>query len=959
MKKIYVSVLVALSIYSSAQNVFNAKLHEMNFGSSSEPGNLAKLNDLIIFPATRFNDEGRELWCFNSVTQKSSLLKDIFPGHNSGLSGTPSFVKVNGKIYFVAQENFSGYQIWATDGTVAGTVKEKDLGTNYAINNLVVAGNKIFYYVQNELWSYDTISKELLKVKTFVYSGDVKMYAFNNELFLAADDGVYGKEIWKSDGTLAGTVLLKDIVPNAGGSASGDFNIIQLHNKFYFIANLGASGYALYESDGTEAGTVSVKPLRAPSLNGISADNYFVFEGFDPDAGGMEPWVSDGTAAGTKMLKNLRPGNTSSMANSKFIKVNNKIYFDSNTNGVSTAYGNYVWETDGTEAGTVLFNTPPETVLYGKSSEGKHLILTKPNYWNRYWITNGNFSQTFEITDIGMPYNNSFIDLNSKIYLTGTTPKNGTELFYTDPVSQTSSLATDISKFESAEPHSFDVLNNELIFVSGDRQYNDQFYKRNKNTHQFERLSNFGNSSFVGMFSNAKDTFFKVGNYLYTKNGTPNPMSGLYRTDGTAANSTVLSTSPGTVTYDNSFYINLNDNTLLFSGYNNVLGTELWKIDNTSDTAVLVKDISTDDMGSMYNTDSRTAVLNSFAYFVAKENGKLGIWKSDGTSAGTSKAIQFTYQNGGDGDIKVLKSFNNKLFFTKRKEGSTSFSQNELWASDGDQASAVLLKDHTIPFGDGNISRETEVLNNKLVYVTTGYFAGLHSTDGTVAGTTEILSSNFFSETQFKKCGNQLFFTNNNSSQLWRTDGTAGGTFSLSSNLSSVKDMVCVNNYLYFLNGDSQKVWKTNGSASNTMAMDIFVTNDDNQLLANENIEKLATDGERLYLSIATKEHGSELYEITDTLPVYLATDDIRNTDGKNTRPDIQIYPNPVTDYFSVKTKGDYKIETVKIFDASGKLIKNLASPTDKINVSDMSSGIYFIRIKTDKGEHLGKIIKK
>lgn len=958
MKKIYISVLVALSIYSNAQHVFNAKLNEINFGSSSTPGDLVKLNDLIIFPAARFSDEGSELWCFNSVTQKSSLLKDIFPGHNSGMSGSPSFVKVNGKVYFLAQQSFSGYQIWVTDGTTAGTVKEKDLISDYSIGNLVVAGNKIFYYTQNELWSYDTVTKDLLKVKTFVYSGNVKMYSFNNELILAADDGVHGKEIWKSDGTLAGTVLLKDIVPNAGGSISGDFNILLLNNKFHFIVNLG-TGYALYASDGTEAGTVSVKPVRAPQLNGISADNYFVFEGFDPDAGGMEPWISDGTSAGTRMLKNLMPGNTSSMANSKFIKLNNKIYFDSYANGVNQAYGNYIWETDGTEAGTVLFSTPPETVLYGKSSDGKHLILTKPNYWNRYWVTNGNSSQTFEITDIGMPYNNSFIDLNSKIYLTGNNPKNGTELFYVDPVSQSSTLASDISRFESSAPHSFSVLNNELIFVAADRQYNNQLYKRNKITTQYERLSNFGGSSFVGMFSKPQDTFFKVGNYLYTKNGTPNPMSGLYRTDGTAANSVELSTSPGTVTYDNSFYVNLNDNTLLFSGYNNVLGTELWKIDNTSDTAVLVKDISTDDMGSMYNTDSQTAVLNGFAYFVAKENGKLGIWKSDGTSAGTSKAVQFSYQDGGDGDIKVLKSFNNKLFFTKRKENNSSYSQNELWTSDGDQASAVLLKDYTISYGGGSISRETEVLNGKLLYTTMGYPSGLHSTDGTVAGTTEILNSNFFGETKFKKCGNQLFFTNNNGAQLWKTDGTTSGTFSLSSNLSSVKDMVCANNYLYFLNGDSQKVWKTNGTVSNTIQMDIFVTNDDNQLLANENIEKLATDGERLYLSIATKNHGSELYEITDTLPVYLATDDIRQADGKSTNADIQIYPNPVTEYFSVKTKGNDKIQTVKIFDASGKLIRNITNATDKINVSDISSGIYFIRIKTDKGEHLGKIIKK
>ncbi|WP_415325495.1 T9SS type A sorting domain-containing protein [Chryseobacterium sp. MMS23-Vi53] len=959
MKKIYTTLLIAFSMYSYAQTL-NTQLNEIHFGSGSSPYNLIKLNDLIIFAASKNTDEGLEPWVYNSTTQKSTLLKDIFAGYNSGIPPNSIFVKLNNKVYFLAQQNYSGYQIWETDGTPAGTVKKQDINSNYSIDEFVVAGNKIFYYQNNALWSFDTASNNSSLLKTFEYSGNVKLYSYNNQVILAANDGISGKEIWKSDGTVAGTALIKDIAPNNGNSISNDFKIVTLNNgKFYFMANT-ATGYMLYESDGTSAGTNPLMPMQnTPQLEGASGGNYFVFIGFSATNGGSEPWISDGTVAGTKLLKDIYPGTTSSMGlNQKFLKLGNKIYFDSSSNG-NPGYGNYIWETDGTEAGTVLFNTPINNVLYGKSSDGQYLILTKPNEWSRFWITNGNSAQTFEMSALGMTAANGVVDFNSKVYLAGTTAKHGMELYTLDPITQVATLASDISKYESSSPHSYELLNDNLIFIAADREFNNQFYKRDKNTQQITRLSNFtSGSSSVGMFTNFNDTFFKVGNFLYTKNSTPNPMSGFYRTDGTSANSIGISTG-NTVLYDNTFFANLNDNTLLFSGYNNVIGTELWKIDNNSNTFSLVKDISTDSMGSMYNTDSKITVLNGYAYFVAKENGKLAIWKSDGTEANTTKAVQVNFQDGTDGDIKVLGNFNNKLLFTSRKEGSSNYGQTELYASNGDQASTVLLKSHNVSFSSANIDRDTEILNNKLFYFASDYPSGIYSTDGTVAGTTEVFTNgNFYGDIKLKKCGSQIFFTHNNSTELWKTDGTTSGTMSLGANFQGIKDMVCTNNYLYFLNGDSQKVWRSNGVSGGTVPLDIFITNDDNQLLTNENILKLATDNEKLFLTIYTKEHGNELYTVTDPLPVFLAVNDTA-VNSKAVNPSIQIYPNPVSDEFSLNVQNDYKVEGIKVFDASGKLMKNILNFNGRVNISELSVGIYFIKIKTNKGEFLSKILKK
>ncbi|MBK9936134.1 MAG: hypothetical protein IPP05_18910 [Cytophagaceae bacterium] len=61
-----------------------------------------------------------------------------------------------------------------------------------------------------------------------------------------------GHELWKSDGTLAGTVLVKDINPNG---SSAPRNLTDINGKLYFTANDNIHGMELWTSDGTAAGT--------------------------------------------------------------------------------------------------------------------------------------------------------------------------------------------------------------------------------------------------------------------------------------------------------------------------------------------------------------------------------------------------------------------------------------------------------------------------------------------------------------------------------------------------------------------------------------------------------------------------------------------------------------------------------------------------------------------------------
>ncbi len=84
-------------------------------------------------------------------------------------------------------------------------------------------------------------------------------------ILFVATSPLTGTELYRSDGTAAGTFLCKDI--RAGVGSSFPSNPRNVNGTLFFTADDGVNGIELWKSDGTAAGTVLVKDIRPGTIN--------------------------------------------------------------------------------------------------------------------------------------------------------------------------------------------------------------------------------------------------------------------------------------------------------------------------------------------------------------------------------------------------------------------------------------------------------------------------------------------------------------------------------------------------------------------------------------------------------------------------------------------------------------------------------------------------------------------
>lgn len=217
------------------------------------------------------------------------------------------------------------------------------------------------------------------------WMGAVKLFA--------ASDAQHGVELWRSDGTDAGTYLVADIWPGTTGSVPTNF--VAAYGKVFFSANDGAHGLELWTSDGTAWGTYMVADI-APGLTGSNPAYLTVMNGLllfaaNDGVSGTELWCSDGSAAGTHLVTDINPGAGSSSPQ-QLVNYNGYVYFLASS-GAGPAM---LWRSDGTAGGTIpVSNFAGSTPLQMSVMDGRLHIFTmggSPGYVN--WISDGTSAGT-------------------------------------------------------------------------------------------------------------------------------------------------------------------------------------------------------------------------------------------------------------------------------------------------------------------------------------------------------------------------------------------------------------------------------------------------------------------------------------------------------------------------------------------------------------------------------------
>lgn len=663
--------------------------------SFSLTGDMTAVGNKAFFTAD-LPSTGRELWVSDGTAAGTFMVKDIYAGSTGGFPN--NLTALNGKLYFVAQDATTR-QVWMTDGTEAGTTPLFDALPNSRNDsyNYFTNCNGILYFSATTGIAFSAepyvsdgtaAGTRLLKDITPGSNGsDARGYKyFNGKTYFIANTAATGYELWSSDGTETNTTMLSEIYPGTNNGIGGSYLIEGvLSNRFIFSGNHPNYREEPYSSDGTFAGTQLLKNVQTTGLGSYPSNlavigNRLYFGSVASGFSDKEPWYSDGTAAGTVLLKDLEPG--AAWSNPfEFTNIDNTSFYFRSYNGSSRD----IWKSDGTDAGTTKIVTGISSDRILAANNILYFAKADAN-GNELWKYDGTTASLVKNINPGSlnSFPSNFISFNNQLYFFADDGTNGNELWKSDGTDAGSQLVADINPGVAGSGTYTDMvaLNNNLYFL-GIKNGGLSLIKSNGTAAGTTEVKTFTSNDDAGklfVFDNAV--------YFIKKNVSGSQVNEeLWKTDGTLAGTVLIKeVLPYTITdeeyvQNNSFYIH-NGAFYFYVDQENMFGeTErlfLWKSDGTEAGTVAIKTYQSppgeeQTMDDSYNYIASYDDNQALFAFMGAATG-MEIWKTDGTTAGTLLVSDLNPGTAGSNPSGLI-NFNNAVYFSA--SDGTDF--NELW----------------------------------------------------------------------------------------------------------------------------------------------------------------------------------------------------------------------------------------------------------------------------------------
>jgi trimeric autotransporter adhesin len=858
---------------------------------------------------------GSELWVTDGTASGTRMVADVTPGNGGDMPRL--LAPFNGGIAFAVHDDNFVHQLYVTDGTAAGTkvlTHFTDSNTGPALDSLAVAGGKMYFLVQEapcctvNLWVSDGTpagTHAVPGLSAFGTSLNVRsLRALGSKLLLIAstasngseiltvdsatdaiamidvspgnDSGAvsditilngYGyfvgrfhsgdEELWRTDGTLAGTLPVTNVNPGPGSGLVYPYNTIQhVGGKLVFAADDGVHGVQLWSTDGLpghETPLTAVSGYSGFNTNFAQKTEKRLYFTGGTSAGVTALFSTDGTPAGTHIVPETFLGEAISLISITGDAVADYLRYSSNGPGGQKIYRLFRYTPSGMQALTQLKSDVralgDRTFL---AANGKLLSnFDDETIGNELWVSDEASTRTLanlspEIdTDGSAP---AFLtEWNGKLIFVATDPTHGSELWESDGTTAGTRLVADVlAGQQSSSPRNLVVWNGALYFIASDGSANHLMRLPAPGTApevlaEVEPLPLYWWEYGAVASYCLGPTAAALGNKLYWSVGKGNDGFELWATDGTAAGTAqVADIYPG---FGSSRPCDLTamGNRLYFraDGGPDNGGSELWSTDGTQSGTVRVADIAP---GPASSSVTSLSIMGSTLFFSAT-NGTSGIqaWKSDGTAAGTIPLVD----NGGLAAHPVGAT-KGKMFFLKI-DNTSAQTRYDLWTSNGTSAGTLRLPQVQVATSAAGF-----LVSPYGVYFVNAADSDAEPwiTDGTGAGTRRVAdldSSGSSSPVWFANFrGATIILTNDTTgAHIWRTDGTASGTKLLGSgalpaniggtkafavagqNLFYTGHETVTGSELYVVPNDRPTAVADSGNASNGQNVTINVTNND------------------------------------------------------------------------------------------------------------------------------------